>query len=248
MIRLEGVTKRYGDDPEAPAAVTDVDLTVRRGEVFGIIGMSGAGKSTLVRCINLLERPTSGRVVVDDVDVTDVHGAGLIALRRRVGMVFQDFNLLTRRTVRDNVAFPLEVAGIPRDERRRRADEALALVGLSEKGDEYPSRLSGGQQQRVSIARALVGEPDILLCDEATSALDPITTASILDLLSDLSGRLGLTVVVITHELSVVGRICDSVAVMDGSRIVESGPVSDVFSNPKRDITRRLLEVEVHRG
>lgn len=241
MIELRGVSKAFHGDPDGPHALRDVDLTVSDGEIFGIIGMSGAGKSTLIRCINLLERPSSGRIIIDGQDVTDWQGRKLLELRRSMGMIFQDDNLFLQRTVRQNVEFPLEIVGVDRGARRARSDELLELVGLSEKADEYPSRLSGGQQQRVSIARALANHPKVLLSDEATSALDALTTDSILRLLKNINRELGVTIILITHEMSVVEKVCDKVAIIDDSRIIEQGTVAEVFADPKNDITRYLL-------
>ena len=210
--------------------------------MFGIIGQSGAGKSTLVRCINLLERPTAGRVLIDGVDVTDVTGKQLLDLRASIGMIFQNFSLFQQRTVLGNVTFPLELAGQKKAAREGRARELLDLVGLADLADRYPSQLSGGQQQRVAIARALANEPAVMLCDEATSALDTRTTVSILKLLQDINRELGVTLVVITHSLAVAQKICNRVAVIDDGRIVEEGAVSEVFANPQNAVTRELLE------
>ena len=240
-VRFEGVSKTYASAAGTVRALEAIDLKIRPGEIFGIIGRSGAGKSSLIRTINRLEEPTSGRVLVDDAPVGALDEAGLVALRRRIGMIFQHFNLLSAKTVRENVALPLRVAGLPRDETRVRVAEALALVGLAGKEDSYPARLSGGQKQRVGIARALVSRPEILLCDEATSALDPETTLSILALLRDINRRLGLTIVLITHEMSVIREICDRVLVLEKGRIAEQGPVWEVFGQPRHDATRALL-------
>ncbi|MEN2980358.1 MULTISPECIES: methionine ABC transporter ATP-binding protein [Tistrella] len=247
MVTLEGVAKRYAARGTATAvsALDGIDLTVEAGEIYGIIGRSGAGKSTLVRCINLLERPTQGRVTVAGVDMMALDRAGLIAGRRRMGMVFQHFNLLSSRSVFDNVALPLELAGVGRAERRRRVAPLLDMVGLADKADRYPSELSGGQKQRVGIARALSNSPELLLCDEITSALDPETTQQILSLIVDLKQRLGLTVVAITHEMGVIREICDRVAVMEAGRIIEQGPVYDVFTDPKHATTRSFVSSEV---
>lgn len=240
-IAFEDVGKHYRSASGSVGALTGIDLAVMPGEIFGIIGRSGAGKSTLLRLINRLERPTGGRVLVDGHDIADLDEGGLVALRRRVGMVFQHFNLLSAKTVRGNVALPLLVAGVPRAERDRRVGEVLALVGLTEKSDVYPSRLSGGQKQRVGIARALVSGPEILLCDEATSALDPETTLSILALVKDINRRLGITIVLITHELSVIREVCDRVLVLERGEAVESGPVWQVFGDPRHSATQALL-------
>lgn len=242
QVSFEGVTKVYR--PRGGAAVealAGIDLAVRTGEVFGIIGRSGAGKSSLIRLINGLERPTGGRVVVEGVDVGTLPEPALTPLRRRIGMIFQGFNLMAARSVEDNVALPLRFAGVGRREARRRAAEALDLVGLADKAKAYPGRLSGGQKQRAGIARALVQKPTLLLSDEATSALDPETTRSILDLLRTINRDLGLTIVLITHEMEVVRGIADRVAVIDAGRIVETGPTWRVFGDPVHAVTRTLL-------
>ena len=222
-------------------ALEDISLDIQKGEIFGIIGLSGAGKSTLVRCMNLLERPTSGTVIVDGKDMTALSEKELRLARRNVTMIFQSFNLLMQRTVLKNVCFPMELSGTPAAQARKRALELLDLVGLREKADAYPSQLSGGQKQRVAIARALATDPKVLLCDEATSALDPTTTASILALLKDLNEKLGVTVVVITHQMSVIEEICSRVAILDGGVVAEQGKVEDIFSNPPTDAARRLV-------
>ncbi len=240
-VRFEGVSKTYASAAGEVRALEDISLEIAPGEIFGIIGRSGAGKSSLLRTINRLEETTAGRVLVDGVPVGALDAAGLVALRRRIGMIFQHFNLLSAKTVRENVALPLVVAGRPRAEIRTRVDKALDLVGLGGKGDVYPARLSGGQKQRVGIARALVSRPEILLCDEATSALDPETTLSILALLRDINRRLGLTIVLITHEMSVIREICDRVLVLETGRIAETGPVWRVFGRPGHPATRALL-------
>lgn len=241
-ISFEHAGKVYRSGAREVNALEDIDLKVAAGCIFGIIGRSGAGKSSLLRTINRLEDVTSGRVLVDGGDIAALDSDGLVALRRRIGMIFQHFNLLSAKTVYDNVALPLLVAGVPKAEIRRRVDEVLALVGLSEKRDIYPSRLSGGQKQRVGIARALVHKPEILLCDEATSALDPETTLSILQLLRQINNVLGLTIVLITHEMSVIREICDDVLVLENGRAVECGPVWRVFGDPQHEATRALLE------
>jgi D-methionine transport system ATP-binding protein len=229
VIELTGIRKVFKQADREIVAVDGASLHVKRGEIFGILGQSGAGKSTLIRCVNLLERPTSGSVVVGGQELTSLSPAELRHARQRIGMIFQHFNLLSSRTVADNVAFPLEVMGVDRETRRRKVAELLELVGLADKAGAYPAQLSGGQKQRVGIARALAGDPAVLLSDEATSALDPQTTNAILELLHDLNRRLGLTILLITHELNVVKRICDSVAVMRAGRIVDQGPVVDVL-------------------
>ncbi|CDX33597.1 DL-methionine transporter subunit; ATP-binding component of ABC superfamily [Mesorhizobium sp. SOD10] len=237
VVRLVGLKRRFG----ATAALDGVSLTVRRGEILGIIGRSGAGKSTLIRCLNGLERPDSGAVFIEDREIGRLSERELQPLRRRIGMVFQHFNLLSAKTVEENVALPLKIEGRPRAERLARAAELLQLVGLSEKANAYPASLSGGQKQRVGIARALAARPALLLSDEATSALDPETTRSILALLKDINSRLGLTILLITHEMEVIRSIADRVAVIDAGRIVEEGAVWQVFANPKSEITRSLL-------
>jgi len=242
MIELKNLSKTYNAGQENQVvALQDISLTVEDGEIFGIIGLSGAGKSTLVRCINLLEQPTSGEVLLDGRDLTKLSRRELLLARRSIGMIFQDFNLLEQRNVLRNVLYPLEIAGVKKADALARARELLALVGLSEKEKAYPSQLSGGQKQRVAIARALATKPRYLLCDEATSALDPNTTQAILDLLSEINRTLGVTIVVITHEMKVIDRICTRVAVIDQSRIAESGKVSEVFVNPRSEIARELI-------
>ncbi|MFC3059134.1 methionine ABC transporter ATP-binding protein [Paenirhodobacter populi] len=241
-VSFEGLGKVYRSSAGEVTALSDISLDIRAGEIFGIIGRSGAGKSSLLRTINRLEQPTSGRVRIDGEDIAGLDESGLVGLRRRIGMIFQHFNLLSAKTVRENVALPLRVAGVARDEIAQRVDQTLALVGLEGKGDTYPSRLSGGQKQRVGIARALVSRPEILLCDEATSALDPETTVSILTLLKDINRRLGLTIVLITHEMSVIREICDRVVVIEKGEIVEEGPVWQVFGTPCHAATQALLQ------
>ena len=241
MIQIEKLTKVYRSRGREITAVDGVDLTVREGEVFGVLGRSGAGKSTLLRCVNLLERPDSGRIVVDGRDLLSLDGRELRRARQGIGMIHQHFGLLSSRTVAGNVAFPLEVMGVPRSERAARVAELLELVGLDEHARAYPAQLSGGQKQRVGIARALAGRPKVLLSDEATSALDPETTASILELLRDLNRRLGLTVLLITHEMEVVKRICDSAAIMRQGRVVESGPLRELLLRPGSELARDLL-------
>jgi len=238
-IVFDAVGKTY---PAATApALADVSFSIGRGERFGIIGRSGAGKSTLLRTINMLERPDRGQVRIDGLDIGQLNEDGLVALRRRIGMIFQHFNLLSAKTVFDNVALPLRVAGVKRAEREARVTELLALVGLADKARAYPAMLSGGQKQRVGIARALVHRPEILLCDEATSALDPETTEQILSLLGDINRQLGLTVVLITHDMAVIDEACDRVLVLDQGRVAEQGPVWRVFREPQADATVALL-------
>jgi len=242
IIGLSGLRKSFGKQNETVAALDDVSLAVRPGEILGIIGRSGAGKSTLLRCINGLERPDTGAVLIDGEDVTRYGASQLLALRRTIGMIFQHFNLLSSRTVFGNVALPLELAGVPRARIEERVARLLDLVGLADKRDAYPAKLSGGQKQRVGIARALATEPRILLCDEATSALDPETTRQILALLADINAKLGLTIVLITHEMSVVRDLCDRMVVLERGRIVEEGPVAEIFAAPVSAVTRSLLQ------
>ena len=242
MIRFVDVHKSYRVDGKDIPALQPFDLDIADGEVFGIIGLSGAGKSTLIRLINLLERPSGGHIFVGDIEMTALAEPALRAQRRRIGMIFQHFNLLASQTVADNVAFPLRLAG-ERDTGvlRARVDELLARVGLTAHAEKYPSQLSGGQKQRVGIARALANRPSILLCDEATSALDPQTTASVLELLAEINRELKLTIVLITHEMDVVRRVCDRVAVLDAGAIVERGAVADVFLHPRHPTTKRFV-------
>ena len=241
MIVLKELCKTYSSASGDVEALKDINLTIQDGEIFGIIGLSGAGKSTLVRCINLLERPTSGSVIIDGEDITTLPRAALLKMRRKISMIFQGFNLLEQRSVLRNVTFPLEIAGVKSQEAREKALGLLKVVGLEEKAAAYPAQLSGGQKQRVAIARALASDPRYLLCDEATSALDPNTTRSILELLRRINQELGVTIIVITHEMKVIDQICDRVAVIDQSRIAEEGRVSDVFTNPKSQIARALI-------
>ncbi|WP_236571659.1 methionine ABC transporter ATP-binding protein [Rhodovarius lipocyclicus] len=245
-ITLAGLTKRYASG--GTLALDDVSLSVQPGEIFGIVGRSGAGKSTLIRCVNLLERPDAGQVRVLGHDMLALDDAGLRAARRGIGMVFQHFNLHSRRTVAENIAFPLEIAGLPAAERRARVAEILPLVGLEARAKAYPAQLSGGQKQRVGIARALASRPRLLLCDEATSALDPETTEEILALIRDLRARLDLTVLLITHEMAVVKAICDRVAVMEAGRVIEQGRVFDVFTQPSQPTTRRFVSEVIGHG
>lgn len=241
MIELRNLNKTFHTQDGALTALDDINLTVQDGEIFGIIGLSGAGKSTLVRCMNLLERPTHGEVLVDGQDLMKLSPAGLRKVRRNIGMIFQSYNLLEQRTVLRNVLYPLELTHEDRRTARTRAMQLLELVGLADRASAYPAQLSGGQKQRVAIARALATNPHYLLCDEATSALDPTTTDSILALLQTINRTLGVTVVVITHEMAVVDRICHRVAVIDNSRIVEMGAVDAIFANPRSDIARELI-------
>jgi D-methionine transport system ATP-binding protein len=244
IIQIQSLEKTFQSKSGTVQALKDINLEIRRGEIFGIIGMSGAGKSTLVRCINLLERPTAGRVLFDGMDMTQLGGAQLRRVRQSMGMIFQQFNLLMQRTAESNIRFPLEITGVSKRKAKARAGELLELVGLSDKANAYPSQLSGGQKQRVAIARALAPNPKVLLCDEATSALDPTTTASILALLKDINRRLGITIVVITHQMSVIEEICNRVAIIDSSRIAEIGDVEDIFFHPKTAAAQKLVYPE----
>ena len=241
MIELQHVSKTFENAGGRVDALRDVSLTIADGDIYGIIGMSGAGKSTLVRCINMLERPTEGRVIVNGQQLDAMTPAQLRAARREITMIFQRFNLLMQRTCLRNVCFPMELAGAKKAEAEQRARELLELVGLPDKADSYPAQLSGGQQQRVAIARALATHPKVLLCDEATSALDPNTTRQILELIQDINRKLGITVVVITHQMSVVKEICTHVAILDDGEVVENGLVSAVFSAPKSQAARHLV-------
>ena len=241
MIEIRNLAKTYHGAEGNFTAVKNINLTINDGDIFGIIGLSGAGKSTLVRCINLLEVPTEGDVLVDGKSMLSLSRRELLAARQKIGMIFQGFNLLSQRTALDNITFPLEIAGVKRAQAVKRARELLDMVGLADKEKSYPSQLSGGQKQRVAIARALATEPHVLLCDEATSALDPTTTVQILDLLREINQRLGVTIVVITHEMRVIEKICNRVAVIDASEIAEEGLVSEVFLRPKSAIARRLI-------
>ena len=241
LIEIRNLRKTFGSGDNAVTALEGVSLDIEEGEIFGIIGLSGAGKSTLVRCMNLLERPTSGTVTVDGADMTALSDKELRAARREIGMIFQSFNLLMQRNALANVRFPLELTGVPKKEANKRAQELLDMVGLGDRAEAFPAQLSGGQKQRVAIARALATNPKVLLCDEATSALDPTTTESILELLKNLNRQLGVTVVVITHEMRVVERICSRVAIIADSRIAEMGPVQDVFLNPQTEAAKKLV-------
>ena len=241
MIELKHISKVFPTGDGDLHALEDVSLTINDGDVFGIVGMSGAGKSTLVRCINLLERPTSGEVLVDGEDLMTLSPAQLRQKRRSISMIFQQFNLLMQRTCLKNICFPMEIAGVPAAEAKKRAMEYLDIVGLPDKANAYPAQLSGGQKQRVAIARALASDPKVLLCDEATSALDPKTTRDILRLIKDINQRLGITVVVITHEMGVVEAICTHVAVLEHGVLQETGTVEEIFSNPKTEAGRRLV-------
>ena len=241
MIELKHISKVFPTADGELKALTDVNITVEDGDVFGIVGMSGAGKSTLVRCINLLERPTEGQVVIDGRDLCAMTEKELMVQRRSISMIFQQFNLLMQRTCLKNICFPMEIAGVKAADARKKALELLDIVGLPDKADAYPAQLSGGQKQRIAIARALASDPKILLCDEATSALDPKTTRDILRLIKDINRRLGITVVVITHEMAVVEEICTKVAILDRGVLQETGTVEDIFSNPQTEAGRRLV-------
>ncbi len=246
MIELKNVTKIFRQKHREITALSEISLTVPKGKIFGIIGASGAGKSTLIRCVNLLERPTSGEVIVDGQNLVKLKPAQLSVARKEIGMIFQHFNLLSSRTVRQNIAFQLELNHTPKAEIRRRVDELLALVGITEKADEYPANLSGGQKQRVAIARTLAGNPKVLLCDEATSALDPETTRSILELLKDINQQFQITILLITHEMNVIKMICDEVAVISEGKLIDNGKVSKVFSHPKTSLTRKFIASSFH--
>ncbi len=238
MIEIKNLSKTF---PNGVTALKDIDLTINDGEIFGIIGLSGAGKSTLIRCINYLEPPTGGSVIIDGQELGKLSNKELLKTRRNIGMIFQGFNLLAQRNVIKNICYPLEIAGVKKADAVKRAEELLELVGLSDRAKAYPSQLSGGQKQRVAIARALAAKPKYLLCDEATSALDPDTTASILELMKKINETLGVTIVVITHEMKVIDKICDRVAVLDNSTVAEIGKVSEVFADPRSAIARKLV-------
>ena len=241
MIEVRGLSKQFGSGEACVRALENINLTVEAGEIFGIIGLSGAGKSTLVRCMNLLERPTAGTVLVDGQDLTQLSEKQLRQARKSIGMIFQHFNLLMQRTCLDNITFPLELVGTPRKQAVARARELLQIVDLADKEKAYPAQLSGGQKQRIAIARTLATNPKVLLCDEATSALDPKTTRDILRLIRDINHRLGITVVVITHDMKVIEEICGRVAILNHGHVAESGAVEDIFSNPKTEAGRRLV-------
>ena len=241
MIQLSNVNKRFGTSSTAITAVDGVNLTIEEGKIYGIIGYSGAGKSTLIRLLNGLEQPTDGSVEVNGRKISSIGGKELRQARQKISMIFQHFNLLWSRTVKENIIFPLEIAGVNKAEREKKASELIELVGLAGRENAYPSQLSGGQKQRVGIARALANDPEVLLCDEATSALDPETTDAILDLLTSINERLGLTIVLITHEMHVIRKICHEVAVMEAGRVVETGDVLQLFQSPKEPITKRFV-------
>lgn len=241
IIKVENLKKVFTSDAGEVTAADDISFSIEKGDIFGIIGLSGAGKSTLVRCLNLLEKPSSGNIWIGDKNLLELSNRELRAARQKIGMIFQHFNLLMQRTVLDNVCFPLEIAGVKKKEARERAMDLLKTVGLEEKAKSYPSQLSGGQKQRVAIARVLAADPEILLCDEATSALDPQTTKAILGLLKEINEKYGITIVVITHEMSVVQEICSHVAVLDHGKLVENGTVEELFCSPKTEAARRLV-------
>lgn len=241
MIELKNVTKTFTSTKQDVHACKDISITVEDGEIYGIIGFSGAGKSTLVRCINLLERPTSGQVLINNQDITALNEADLRSVRKKIGMIFQHFNLMKSRTVAQNIAYPLKGSKLTKAQIDEKVKELLKLVDLSDKEFVYPSQLSGGQKQRVAIARALANDPSVLLCDEATSALDPQTTHSILALLKEVNQKLGITIVLITHEMAVIKEICDRVAVMEDGNLVEEGKILDIFANPQEEVTKNFI-------
>ncbi|EAS63065.1 methionine ABC transporter ATP-binding protein MetN [Photobacterium angustum] len=241
MIEIKQLNKVFYQGDKAINALSDINLTIKQGTIFGVIGSSGAGKSTLIRCVNLLERPSNGQVIVDGVDLTILSNQKLTLARRKIGMIFQHFNLLSSRTVFDNVALPLELANTNKATIKTKVTELLALVGLEDKHQSYPANLSGGQKQRVAIARALASDPKVLLCDEATSALDPATTHSILELLQEINRKLNLTILLITHEMDVVKRICSEVAIIGDGKLVEQGSVGDIFSHPKTELAKDFI-------
>lgn len=248
IIEIKNLGKTFYPKSGEVKALEGINLTVAQGDIYGIIGMSGAGKSTLVRCINLLEKPTAGQVFIDGQDISELTEKELRTVRYSIGMIFQQFNLLMQRTAERNILFPLEIAGVDRETAQKRAAELLELVGLPDKAKAYPSQLSGGQKQRIAIARALANNPKILLCDEATSALDPSTTKSILALLKEINRKLGITIVIITHEMSVVEQICNHVAIIDNSQIAEDGPVEEIFRSPKTEIAKKMIFSENEQG
>lgn len=241
MIEIKNLTKTFKTADGTVEALSNIDLTIADGEIYGIIGMSGAGKSTLVRCINMLERPTDGQVIIDGKDMAKLSAKELRAERRNITMIFQQFNLLMQRNCLKNICFPMELEGMKKKDAEKKARELLEIVGLPDKALSYPAQLSGGQQQRIAIARALATNPKVLLCDEATSALDPNTTHAILELIRDINKKLGITVVVITHQMSVVEEICSKVAILDGGVVVEEGEVTEIFANPKTDAAKKLV-------
>ncbi len=241
MIKIKEVNKVFYQGERVINALSDINLNITQGTIFGVIGSSGAGKSTLIRCVNLLERPSSGSIIVDGIDLTELSSQELTLNRRKIGMIFQHFNLLSSRTVFNNIGLPLELAGLTKNEIKSKVDGLLELVGLSDKSDTYPANLSGGQKQRVAIARALASDPKVLLCDEATSALDPATTQSILELLRKINQELNLTILLITHEMAVVKGICSEVAIIGAGKLVEQGQVGDIFAHPKTELARQFI-------
>ncbi|MCE0557651.1 methionine ABC transporter ATP-binding protein MetN [Motilimonas sp. E26] len=246
MIQLENINKIFGKGEQQVVALNHVNLNIEAGQIFGVIGASGAGKSTLIRCVNLLERPDSGKVIVDDTELTSLNKTELGQARRKIGMIFQHFNLLSSRTVAENIALPLEFERYEGAKIKQRVAELLALVGLTDKANVYPAQLSGGQKQRVAIARALATSPKVLLCDEATSALDPETTKSILNLLKDINHKLQITILMITHEMEVIKTICDQVAIIDRGELIEKNSVADFFSHPKTELAKRFIAATIH--
>ena len=245
MIEIKNVTKVFQGKDTSSTALSDISLTIPKGKIFGIIGESGAGKSTLIRCVNLLERPTSGEIYIDGQNMMTLSPSELTATRRKIGMIFQHFNLLSSATVFENIAFPLKLNKTPKELIKERVLELLALVGLEGKADDYPAKLSGGQKQRVAIARALANNPQILLCDEATSALDPATTYSILSLLKDINKKMNITILLITHEMEVVKTICDEVAVLNKGELIEQGLIAEIFSHPKNELTKYFIDSSI---
>lgn len=247
LIEIKAVSKRYYRQKHLDVhALRHVNLTIDKGDIFGIIGLSGAGKSTLLRCLATLEKPTFGQIFIGGQEVTSLGEAALRQVRQQMGLIFQDFNLFSSRTVTENIAYPMEICHVPKEEQKRRIAHLLALVGLQEKKDVYPAQLSGGQKQRVGIARALANNPQLLLCDEATSALDPTTTLEILALIRDLQKKLSLTVVLITHEMEVIKQICNKVAVLEKGEVIETGKLSEVFVEPKQEITKKFVQRAIH--
>lgn len=243
MIKINNLTKVFGKNDAKVDAIKNITLNIDKGDIYGIIGMSGAGKSTLLRCIGLLEKPSSGTIEIDGIDTNSYVGKELISLRKEVGIIFQGYHLLMQKNVRRNIAFPLEISGVPQDEIDRRVDEMLEFVDLTEKANSYPSQLSGGQKQRVAIARALVNNSKVLLCDEPTSALDSLTTSSILDLLRKIHRDIGVTIIIITHEVGLVKKICNKMAVLDRGEVVENGLTKDIFEHPQHNMTKILIDL-----
>lgn len=241
LIKIENLTKHYDAAQGTVKAINGLNLEVNDGEIFGMIGPSGAGKSTLIRMLNLLEEPTAGTISINDTDLTELSSQNLRAARQKIGMIFQHFNLLSSRTVIGNVAFPLEIAGVSKKQRRKKAKELIELVGLSDRAEHYPAQLSGGQKQRVGIARALANNPDLLLSDEATSSLDPESTKSVLELLARIRDEMNLTIILITHEMEVIKEICDRVAVLEAGKIIEEGKIIDIFSSPQEPLTKKFI-------